>query len=171
MDFFSRLRDIFSLSSKVLEWFQSYLEQYYQRVVFRGILYNVLFLLSGVPQGSVLGPLVFTIYIRPLGIIEQRYGVKYRLYSDDTQLYISLDPDNGLNTCYPWRILIIILLYCLYSAFDDSKVLTDEMIIKQMLSNWLHLITINPWKPSTFQMGASSINPNGSVKQSRGYLW
>ncbi|KAK2145627.1 hypothetical protein LSH36_668g01000 [Paralvinella palmiformis] len=36
-------------------------------------------------------------YTRPLGIIAQRYGVKYHLYADDTQLYISLDPDNELN--------------------------------------------------------------------------
>ena len=36
-------------------------------------------------------------YTRPLGIIAQRYGVKYHLYADDTQLYILLDPDNELN--------------------------------------------------------------------------
>jgi len=54
-------------------------------------------LLSGVPQGSVLGLLVFTMYTRPLGVIAQRYVVKYHLYADDTQLYMSLDPDNELN--------------------------------------------------------------------------
>ena len=37
------------------------------------------------------------LYTRPLGIIAQRYGVKYHLYADDTQLYISLDPGNELN--------------------------------------------------------------------------
>jgi len=59
--------------------------------------FDVQFLLSGVPQCSVLGRLVFTMYTRPLGIIAQRYGIKYHLYADDTQLYISLDPDNELN--------------------------------------------------------------------------
>jgi len=49
------------------------------------------------PLGSVLDSLVFTMYTRPLGIIAQRYVVKYMLYADDTQLCISLDPDNELN--------------------------------------------------------------------------
>ena len=86
-----RLKDMFGLSGKVLEWFRSYLEQRSQRVSVHCMLFVVQFLLSGVPQGSVLGPLVFTMYTRPLLIIAQRYGVKYLLYADDTQLYISLD--------------------------------------------------------------------------------
>ena len=79
---------MFGLSGKVLEWFRSYLEQRSQRVSAHGILSDIQFLLSGVPQGSVLGPLVFTMYTRPLGINSQRYGVKYHLYADDTELYI-----------------------------------------------------------------------------------
>jgi len=88
---------MFGLSGKVLEWFRSYLEQCSQTVSVRGILSDIQFLLSGVPQGSVLGPLVFTMYTHPLGIIAQRCAVKYYLYAEHTQLYISLDPDNELN--------------------------------------------------------------------------
>ena len=36
-------------------------------------------------------------HTRPLGIIAPRYAFKYDLYADDTQLYLSLDPDNELN--------------------------------------------------------------------------
>ena len=61
---FSRLKDRFCLSSKVLEWFQSYLEQCFQRVSVYGILSDIKVLLSGVPQSSVLGLLAFEMYSR-----------------------------------------------------------------------------------------------------------
>ena len=53
---FSRLEDMFSLSDKVLEWFQSYLEQHSQSVSVHGILSDVQSLLTDHPQSSVLGP-------------------------------------------------------------------------------------------------------------------
>ena len=59
---FSRLKGMFGMSGKVLEWFRSYLEQHSQRVSVHGILSDVQLLLSGVSQVSVLGPLVFTLY-------------------------------------------------------------------------------------------------------------
>ena len=46
---FSRLKDMFGLSGKILEWFRSYLEQRSQRVSVHGILSDFQLLLSGVP--------------------------------------------------------------------------------------------------------------------------
>ena len=62
------------------KWFSSYLENRYQSVNIQGISSKKQRLRFGVPQGSVLGPFLFTQYTVPIGAICRRHGVNYQLY-------------------------------------------------------------------------------------------
>ena len=89
-----RLLNEVGISGVAHQWFGSYLMDRTQRVVVRQASSQVVPLVCGVPQGSVLGPLLFAIYTGQLGQIIERYGLCRKVFADDTELYKSFHPDD-----------------------------------------------------------------------------
>lgn len=91
-----RLSLCFGFSGVALRWFTSYLSLRTQSVKVNDTLSKAVPLIYGVPQGSVLGPILFTLYTTPLSEVIQSFkGVSHHLYADDTQIYTSLTPRNA----------------------------------------------------------------------------
>ena len=88
----TRLQNWFGLDGLSLDWFLSYLSLRSQAVSINDSISAFSTLSCGVPHGSVLGPLLFTLYTTPLGSVISKNSLKYHLYADDTQLYISFTP-------------------------------------------------------------------------------
>ena len=85
----SRLTEWFGIDGVVLQCVRSYLTGCSQLVKGNGVLSTPQLLLCGLPQGSVLDPLLFTMYTTPLSSIITALGLKHHLYADDTQIYTS----------------------------------------------------------------------------------
>ena len=90
-----RLTSVIGVKGKALDWFASYLSKRYQSVIINGVESSLWELLFGVPQGSVLGPILFVIYTSPLGKILQDLGISYLFYADDSQIYMSFDVNDS----------------------------------------------------------------------------
>ena len=86
----NRLNQSFGISGRVLAWIESYLSDRYQCVQAGQSTSPRTFCHTGVPQRSVLGPLLFSCYISPVSSLASSFGVNTQQYADDTQIYISL---------------------------------------------------------------------------------
>ena len=91
------LENEMGITGSALSWFESYLTDRNQSVIIEGAASEKHKLSFGVPQGSVLGPLLFIAYTRPLGNLLRADGLQFHLYADDTQLYLAFRPSVPLS--------------------------------------------------------------------------
>ena len=85
------------INGTALSWFTSYLNNRSQRVSQIGITSTSFKLPYGVPEGSCLGPLLFTIYSNKLFEVIKYHLPEAHAYADDTQLYLSFSSDTATN--------------------------------------------------------------------------
>ncbi len=90
----ARLEHMFDI--RALQWFNSYLKYRSFSVELGKFSSSSAPIISGIPQGSILGPLIY-IYIRPLGDIIRKHNVSFHLYADDTQLYLPLKVGDSIH--------------------------------------------------------------------------
>ena len=89
---FSRMENTLGITGQALAWFKSYLSGRTLRIKIDKSFSELQDILWSVPQGSVLGPLLFLIYLLPLGKLIRKHGLELHIYADDTQLYLAIKP-------------------------------------------------------------------------------
>ena len=122
------------VSGDVLRWFQSYLSGRRQRVVLQGSLSEWVYIKAGVPQGSILGPLLFLLYIND---IVKNIGSNIRLFADDTSLFIIVDNPTTAALCLNsdleklsrWAAIWLV-------TFNPSK--NESLLISRKINKPIH---------------------------------
>ena len=122
------------LHAKLLSWIQNYLSGRRQRVVIPGGKSEWKYIRAGVPQGSILGPLLFLIYIND---IVNNIQSNIRLFADDTSLYVIVDrPDSAAISLQNDILKITHWAEKWLVNFNPSK--TESMIISRKLNKPNH---------------------------------
>ena len=91
---------------ELYSWFENYMTDHSQKIVLddsknKAAVSDHTILKQGVPQGSVLGPILFILYTSPLGDICGEHDVPFQSYADDQQIYLSFSPiqPGGKDKC------------------------------------------------------------------------
>src|SRR5437870_10594245 len=94
----NRLNSYFGISYSAFSLLSSYLSNRSQSVFVDNEFSSKLPLFRGVPQGSVLGPLLFSLYTTPLSHLLADTSIQFQFYANDTQLYISFSSSDSCQS-------------------------------------------------------------------------
>ena len=145
-----RLHHVFGIQGTALSWFRSYLTNRFQMVSIEGTFSDPVGLCYGVPQGSVLGPILFILYTQPLTHVILNHPVSHMLYADDTQVYKSCNAND-----LPLTIL------CIEKCVSDVRtwMLSNKL---QMNEDKTEVLLITPKRVAKSEQLPVSMNINGT---------
>ena len=119
-----------------LEWFRSYLSDRTQFVNVNGSTSERHVLNFGAPQGSVLCPLLYSMYTSPLSDIASKHELSFHFYADDTQLYVTFETsslnDMELSKCKLEACVREIDTWMLLNRLKLNKDKTELLVISSL---------------------------------------
>ena len=162
-----RLHTDFGFTDTVLQWFSSYLTDRIHNISLSNHCSAFAPVHSGVPQGSVLGPILFTMYTKPLSAIIDSHSIIHHSFADDLRLQMSAPPDrisellHSMQSCIMHHHASCISDVKAWATanmlkLNDSK--TDLMLVTSKRSKHLHNL------PTSITIGNAQIPFKQSVK-------
>ena len=152
----SKLKKDYLVDGKALAWFDSYLNNRFFMVKIKDKYSSGRLLRYGVPQVSILGPLLSILYTKQLEDLAKSYDINIHMFADDTQLYIWYNKDNAAFT-------VRNLEMCL----ESIKQWTSEHFL-QLNESKTQIIQISSLRSRLTHM--ESLNFNGSSIKSTNYV-
>ncbi|KAK7108418.1 hypothetical protein V1264_016162 [Littorina saxatilis] len=155
----ARLEATFGITGSALSWFESYLSDRIQTVVVNGISSESTVLQFGVPQGSVLGPVLFVLYMNPLFNLVKQYPIDHHAFADDNQLYKDSEIDQIDTTVSEMEDCVVAVKAWMTAnklQLNDSK--TESMLVRSKYRSFPENSL-----PSSIHVGDSDVNFVSSV--------
>ena len=151
-----RLESDLGITDNALAWFKSCLSDRFHRVSVNGSLSHQFPLKQGVPQGSCLGPLLFTIYTRKLFQIVESHLPQVHCYADDTQLYVSFSPSRSADADFAIKSMTDCIRDIRSWMISDNLMLNDDKTEFLIVGTRQQLANV---KISCIRVGSTDVCP------------